>query len=347
MDYILTSEEDLIKFFQDLPDDKERDFELSVTGLAKKSKTDDLEVKLLAILKQDLGVKIKYAAFYTLAIMHRYNKDFAKMRQLISSYADEFQGMATYSHLCLLHHLCSGQPLTYKEIEAAYDNRINLKNNAGVVHLFADIIATFYEETSEIRMKRNHIEQAIEAIDSAIKSDKTYAKYHATKSRLLFLDGHLDEALYEIDMAIAKELPKNSNYMINMYAYQNHKIKIVTETGKRDIAEKTNVMISEMAKEQLAIKCEIDNINESLIKNIEFIGFFAGVIALVIGSLQMSANQPPGDAIKLIIVLFGSLLSVFAGFGIVLHGFNKKKTLPNLVVMFFGLIVVGGVLLLF
>jgi len=328
--------ENLINFFSALPSDGQRDFELSLTGLVKRfSDRNDLDDKLKAVLNGGSNVNIRYAAFYALAILHRYNKEYPKMQSLVYSHESEFGGMDTYSHLRLLYALSAEEQLTFNHIETAYENSQKLSDNAGIVHLFADLTATFCEKEFDNERQEigEYIKKALAAVDKTIKMDPDYAKYYCTRSRLLFLNDNLIPALRNIDKAISMESPKSSNYTMNICLYQNHKIKIVFEIENRNIDEKTNKLTKEIKK-----------IKKNLVKSIEIIGFFSGVIALVIGSLQMAASSPE-DAIKLILTLFGSLLSAFAAFGIILHGFDKDRTPSNLFVMIFGLLVIGGVLL--
>lgn len=316
-------------------------------NIVKQSVSEDFERDLIDILGSDLDEDLRYAAFYCLAILYRYQKAFEKAERHLNSYVETFKDKASYSHLRLLHRLAGGFPLTYDDLRIAYENTLICPEHAGVLHLFADITATFYEHSNEKDDHRynENLRKAIEAIEAAIKIDKNYAKYHCTKSRLVFLKGDLELARKEIDEAINLESPQSRNYMINMYTYYSQRMKVDIELGKRELMEQTQRMTHQMKLEQQGIKQEIGNLKDGLMKNIEYIGFFTGVISLILSSLQIAANQPFESAVKLIVVLFGGLLCVFSGFGIILHGFDKRKLVPNVAILIAGVIVVGGVLL--
>ena len=83
---------------------------------------------------------------------------------------------------------------------------------------------------------------------------------------------------------------------------------------------------------------------ESLVKNMEYLGLFAGIISFTIGSIGIAtsvAGQSLIAAAGLIIVLMGALLCVFSGFGFILHGINKK-TIRNLIVFIMGVLIIWG-----
>ena len=88
---------------------------------------------------------------------------------------------------------------------------------------------------------------------------------------------------------------------------------------------------------------------QTIVKNMEFLGLFSGIVSFTIGSLTIGsavANQSILHAAGLIVVLMGALMGVFAAFGIILHGVVGKKAGRNFFVLLLGLaIVVGGILL--
>ena len=259
--------------------------------------------------------------------------------------------MPLYSHLELLHKLSCVEnlpdkyKLTGKDVKRAQENSDNHFGNAGVVHLFADIVATLYENPPKLIQSNDYlIQQAINAANRAIELDNNYIKYRCTKTRLLLLKGSLDDALNEINEAISKTSPGSADYS----TYLEQKIKIVVERGKQEISSKIEAMKDDLSQKQDQLVKKQKLVEDKVVRNIEFIGFFAAVIALVLGGLHMAANERQlTDAIKLIIVLFACLLCVFAGFGIILHGYNKKKSKPNIICFFIGLgaIILMGVLL--
>lgn len=325
----------LKQFFEKISDnDGERDFELKITHLVRgeasvpKIEKDALENWSRNILQDDAKYKknIRYAAFYVLAILYRDGKKFKEAERLIYDHESEFAEKITYPHLRLLHSISLRQPISYDDVLGTYERRESQKGNAGLVNMYAATVAYYYEQNCVEKRKKKREEdigKALIAVDDAIRLDPTYIRYHYNKSRLLFLAGNFDEALEEVDTAILKQLPNNS-YTRIISDYQSHKMKILVELGKREIAQ-----------EQANIEKEVEKVKGSLVKNIEIVGFFAAVVAFSIGSIQIVAVQENLTyAMQLIVVLFASLLSVFSAFGIILHGWQDwRRSVPH--VLFF------------
>ena len=83
---------------------------------------------------------------------------------------------------------------------------------------------------------------------------------------------------------------------------------------------------------------------QSMVKNMEFLGLFSGIVSFTIGSLTITgaiADQSIQSAAGLIVVLMGALIGVFAAFGIVLHGIVKKKEAGrNIFVFILGILII-------
>ena len=144
----------------------------------------------------------------------------------------------------------------------------------------------------------------------------------------------------EARKAIAIEDSSRSDYTLRVNQYQIHlqqvkNVQVLDRTEKQlnEKIQKFEDIIEQQAK-------------DSLIKNMEYLGLFAGIISFTIGSIGIAgsvAGQSIAAAAGLIIVLLGALLCVFAGFGVILHGFNCKA-FRNLVVFIMGaIIILGGV----
>lgn len=325
------------KVLASLPDEKERGFEIALTNLVEDVEDNDLRKELSEILKANLEDEaLAYPAFYCLSILYRRKKDITLLGELIEKYEGTFRDHPTFSHVYVLYLKEKGIGRdVMRVIQKSYEAYTKLNNNAGVVHNFAETIASAYEDsdnqTREL-IKKEWLAKASEAIDLAIELDRSYAKYYCTKGRLLAIDKKYTEAKEAVKRAIDYEDSGKKDYVIRLGNYQHCLLLIQTEQYSEEISKQiadnenlicnTNKQIDEKFK-------------ENNIKNLEFLGFFAAIVSFTIGSIQIINNQPFEQARNLIIILFAALLSSFSGFGFLLHGLGKKA-IPNVIMFLIG-----------
>lgn len=138
--------------FADLENDTDRTYEKYLVAIARSQvNVDKLTEKLERdFLDSELDKNTRYALFYCLNQVYRLYKDFKKSQELFKEYADEFDRYPSYSHLKLLLDLNQISVLTNEEIEElltiARDDARRYSSNSGYVHLFADFVATVFEE---------------------------------------------------------------------------------------------------------------------------------------------------------------------------------------------------------
>ena len=112
--------------------------------------------------------------------------------------------------------------------------------------------------------------------------------------------------------------------------------------------ESMNAYREELSSQQKAVESQIQEqigkLSSSTVKNLEFLGLFAGIVSFTIGGVNIASNASAFSfqgAAGLLIVLLGALLEVFCGFGIILHGWVPEKRSRNLVVLVFGLLMIA------
>ena len=224
--------DDILEFFGRLPNESARSYELDLTAFAMKlTGHQDL---LAQILDGDYPERIRYAAFYCNHIILRRIKDFDRLAGLIDSYGPTFDGHKTYDHLVSLYMIESDALYDYEQILAAtYKDSIFFDDNAGFVHLFADVFASIFERgglRSEEEYLEKWYEKALAAVETAIELDASYAKYYCTKARILCIAGRYNEAETNINKAISLEVSTRSDYFIRISNYQYYKALIYFET---------------------------------------------------------------------------------------------------------------------
>jgi tetratricopeptide (TPR) repeat protein len=223
-------------------------------------------------------------------------------------------------------------------------------NNPGFLHLYADVVATAGELERETDKPPRDVDSALEFIQEAIVLHP-YAKSHETKARLLALKGHFRDALTCVEAAIDQEDSSHSDYAIRIGNYQFQRLRIQSMENdsrlrakveeystqfksKQDDAER-KLTDAELKLEDAGGKLKdadgklkeadrkleelVGRLDDSIYRNLTFLGFFAALISFTIGSLQFAVHIVPKEAAGLMIVLMGALLVAFSGFSFILE----------------------------
>lgn len=221
-------------FLNTVGPDTERRFEETVTGFASRGNNNNAASReyLRMILEEEDG-DVAYAAFYMLQVMLRRLKEFRQMRENFEKYGPVFSSKNSYSHIWVLYQIESGEDFDADDtLRHAEQDCIEFPNNAGFIHLFADVYATACEraeprEREEIVRKWG--EAAEKMADRAIELDSGYAKYYCTKARIHALRKDYRTAERCISQAIDKEDSNRADYQIRLLNYQYHKTMIQVE----------------------------------------------------------------------------------------------------------------------
>lgn len=322
------AEAQILSVIEALPEELSREFEVSLTKLAQ-SATNPRHIEVLEeLLASAADEDHAYAAFYCLNIIHRRNRDFTLLERLITAQEARFGVRPTFQHLKVLFTIDRGVGRRKEElIQWAYEDANANADNAGFVHLFADVVASLAEE-ADTEHERNVVDtwldDAIAAANRAIRLDSRYAKYYATKARLLAFKGQYAESMELIHMAIDTEDSTRPDYAIRLGEYQSRRLWIQARRSDLVLAERSQGAADALQDRYNSLRDGLDSatekIDESNVRNLQFLGFFAALISFTIASVQIAAAQPPNDAIRLIIVLTGGLLVAFSGFGVLLEG---------------------------
>lgn len=382
------SVEQIRQEFLNLPGEEYRQYEMAITGFArdwadfiiKRVKEEDLEPALMQLLPkpgQELTYgteeeKIAFAAFAVAINYERLHKNPKEEGQLLETYR-EFFGKKTgsgasekYEHVFFFHldvlyrmDLAAGNSDAFlmQLLVDSKINSINLSKNYGGHHAFAETAALVFENASaQLREQldtapEHWLEDAKTSAIKAIAQDEGYAKYYCTCARIQALCGELEDAIKNVNLAIALEKNTRTDYSIRIGQYSGYYQQF---RAQQKLRVQEEAMASQMQEMKLAMEAQE---KETMAKNMEFLGLFSGIVSFTIGSLTITgaiAEQSIKHAAGLIIVLMGALMSVFAAFGMILHGFHNitkdKKTQKfqrsfmyrHLVVFVLGLLVAAG-----
>lgn len=235
------STNELLALLGSLPDEKAREYELSLTSLSARIKDAFSEQMLLDILESTCPEQTRYNAFYCLNICYRRQKDFPKLKDLLDRYRDRFDIHITFDHLEALYDIESDTIYDYADlIRKTYKSAQLLSDNAGFVHLFADVFATIYEKGG-LHNKDEYLqkwyEPALTAVNRALELDPSYAKYYCTKARILRIKGDFAQANFNVDLAIGLENSSRPDYPLRITGYQYHKMMIYTEARLKELEQ--------------------------------------------------------------------------------------------------------------
>lgn len=329
-----------------------RQFEVHLSEFVA-AQEDDSELRKW--LENGKDIQTKYIGFYGLFVYYRRVLEYDRITELFEEYGAEFeQKYMSVKHLRSINYIDSDDKYEPEEIMAHLENGYQVArsykkladankrdsqvpgiNVAGASHAFADLVATYCEryESMSKEIIAKWYDKAMDAVEEAKRLSPKYAKYNCTEGRLRAQKDEYENAIACIRKAIRLESPSGNkeNYSLRILQYQSYIVQIQA----RQQMYKLNC-------HQERINDDIDSLKGSLVSNIEILGFFAGVISFVIGSLTLADGQATKDAAALVLVLMGALLVVMDCFSLLLHIERKHLWMKLLVLVVGVLIVLGG-----
>ncbi len=348
-----------------------REYEKEVVNFVMaKRKTDIMPYLRILLDSAEVEDNLAFAAFCALCERLRRNMDHIEHKKVLDQYADRFTAHPFAGHVKLLYYVDHFDYDRKDEIiELARQNKKNMPGNCGALHAFADIVAHAFEHNWIHHLNNppssSVLEEALASVDLAISMDEGYAKFYCTKGRLLSFrkkDDRQGQDSRDVEYALALQMVQRaidledsgktdypiriSNYIYYQQQIQAREQDFVTEQRinhylEQQMEEHAQKVAGRQDELERAAKDIADEMRGSMVKNLEFVGLFAGIISFTIGSISISSNLAAISfvgAAGLIIVLMGALLCVFAGFGVILHGFKKGNRLRNVLVFITGLL---------
>lgn len=342
--------------FRHLPEEWERSYEKEIVRLSLSDREEAIRPVLEEILRDETANEdLRYAAYCTLHSRYRRMRDHQKLKVLTAQYEEWFRNHPSAEHFSLLSYVDMGDRIDGESVLLRAEQSITLmRETAGSLHLLADLTARYYEENPQLltaapEQAKEWLGKAIRAVEAAIAKDN-YAKFHYTKARLLSLQGQHEQALKELEIAMDREDSGRADYAIRMATYMSEKIRIAAMKREEDLRLSMQDYITQIEKKQddaeKNIEAQMGKLSDSTVKNLEFLGLFAGIISFTVGGISIVSGASAFSfrgAAGLLIVLMGALLEVFCGFGVALHGLGKEKEYRyrNLVVCGFGLAMIA------
>lgn len=335
-----------------LPDEMTREYEETLTNLVMDSKKAPKIDVIEAMIAQEEDEDIKYALFAMCGIYFRRVKDHGEQERLFSVYGEVFKHHRSYQHFLTLSYVDSGYHENWVEIfEIAKKNSLTM-NHSGAQHLFAETVAMIFEEEEHFKEEDKNeqyyywLNEAIKAVNKAILSSPNYAKYYCTKGRLFSLDNKSEEAQIYIRLAIEKESSSKKDYTLRIGNYQYYLLKVQSRADREHLRDNIAMHKEEIRQSIHEVTEKANMIDKSLMRNLEYLGIFSGIISFTMGSINIASSMAEisfKGAASLIVVLFGALIGVFAMFDLIIHGYKKENRVTYLIVLFVVLLsILGG-----
>ena len=220
------------RFLRELGPETDRSFEIDITGFANQNNTAGVRSFLREYISRE-DDDTAYPAFFLLQLMLRQMKEYEQMREAFVEFGSRFSSFRSYSHVWVLYLIECGEDFDEEEaLSQSWMDCVDFPDNAGFIHLFADVYATACERADPEKKKAVAArwgQRAAEMIEKALALDPDYAKYYCTKGRILALEKRYREAERSIGVAIDKEKSERQDYAIRLMNYQYHRIMVQVE----------------------------------------------------------------------------------------------------------------------
>ena len=292
---------------------------------------------------------VAYAIFLMCSIYYRRVKDHGKQERLLYMHKARFEHHPSFMHFLVLSYVDVGYHVKWRDmLNLAKENSIKMQHG-GAWHLFAELCAMTFEEEHHDATNDEYaywLDEAKKAVDLAIMENPNYAKFYCTKGRILSLLNNSDEAQQYIRLAIEKEDSNKKDYTLRIGNYQFYLLKVQSLADRNQLKNDISSHKKQLQEAITDVQQRAESIDKSLMRNLEYLGIFSGIISFTMGSINIASSLASisfAGAAALIVVLFGVLVGVFAMFDLIIHGYKKENRIVYLLVFMVILItVVGG-----
>ena len=149
--------------------------------------------------------------------------------------------------------------------------------------------------------------------------------------------GDYEGAKRDLQTAIEKEDPGQDGYGERVGRYRHILSRIEMMEVKDEIDSKVAEAKASIEETRTRAETSVDELQARVI---QFLGFFAALLAVVLVSTEIASSFPPTEAMRLLLLVFGGMLSSFAGLGLLLP--IERTTRRSLAVLALGAALVAG-----
>lgn len=319
-------------------DEDGRDYEMALSDFANAYIHAADPVKFTAAVQSivdDAGVEedVRFAALVLLNTYLRHRGKARRAYEIDEMERTTFGDRPTFMRCFLICERELGIPDDPGHvIRQARDLMERQPDSAGTQHLFADLVCTIAEQRLH-PVGTELLQEALDTCDRAIHAQYDYAKFHATRARLLKLMGRWDDALDEIESAMNLEDPDSGSYTLRMSEYQRIQSQV--------LYEKVNSQLEQASANQMA------ELSRQSAHSVELVGFFASIVALVVSGVTIAAKLKFPSAVCLLLVLGGVLITSYGALTLALNASEAEGGAKGTRMTIVGiglLLTVGGVI---
>jgi tetratricopeptide (TPR) repeat protein len=244
-------------------------------------------------------------------------------------YVDDFKEYDYYHSLMAMYHqLCENEEDFLKAIDYAREATDRMKDHAGILHHFCELIVEAYEE--RLPLPQQDLDHAIFLIEKCIYLNDKYAKYYATKARLLASHDKFKEAIANIHMAIDLESHESTDYTVRINEYTYHLTQIKMQKQLIQINESINSSVETIEDAEQRIKkseeSTFSHLKQIKTDNIQMLAFFTAMISFIISSITILSRQASFISSAALILIFdGALIFSYIAFSILLFPSRKEQ----------------------
>ena len=209
-------------------------FETAVTNIASKVDIGTIEVDQVNDCINDNLKSNKPLAFIIFFVFHIVYRrlNYGNLVEFCNDHISHFSEYEISEHIKILtlyattHNVSHYDTLIRRLTKLIEKDNSKLKDHAGVLNLYVEIICSYYERNLDLRDGNEDkllIQKALKYINKII-DEENYHKYHLNKGRLLILLGDCDNGENEILLAI-NMLPISKDRENRVRLYEQYLIK--------------------------------------------------------------------------------------------------------------------------
>jgi len=314
------SKDDLVGYISDLPESDAYQWELAITDLVER--IEKINDRCVEILNGEYAADIRFAALFAACTEHRRKDNYGRARQLLKT-NQEFSDRAMYAHLRSLLVSNDDEAILYAERAAEEANP-----HPGASHNLASKIIHSLEDGEDISINEP-IETARKHLDIALKN-ADYPKHRATRGLLFALEDKFHLAKAEIKEARDQEDEEQSDYAIRLGEYQEYLFRVRMQEYEAELKDEIDSRYGDLQGSISEMESKADELEEYFdslrIQTLQFLGFFATLLAVIITTAQFATQAQPTEAALLILVMIGGLLTAIGGFSFTLPTMDNSRS---------------------
>lgn len=309
---------EMLDVLDQLPDSTEYEWELVVTDIVER--LEDCRTLCEQILEQDQfdaatdDQDIRFAALFILCTYLRRQSHYSEARRQLKTYS-EFSDRPMYSHI---RSMVSDN--YQDQVRHAHDAAENAEPHPGASHNLARNIIDGLEEDKSIPIQNP--ESVADTHLNIALNNANYPKHRATKGLLLALRGEFEHSKEQIRKARDMEDEDMENYAVRLAEYQEYLFRVRMQEYESSIQSDIDESYENLSEsidtmETKANRLE-DYFDDVRTQSLQFIGFFATLLAVIITSAQFATQVAARSAAPLIVIMIGGLMTAIGGFNFTL-----------------------------